>query len=256
MAWSPQIEDEDDDEDEDDSPGPGLLPAIGGTTMTWVTRDEMRAIDRRAIDEFGVPAIVLMENAGRGAAQEALKLYRERGLDGPALVFCGAGNNGGDGFVIARHLSNAGLDVRVFCGSDRARIDRARQAGINLTVCERMGLPVTDLHAPELVAGVGAELLPGVLVVDAVFGVGLSSAVREPQATLLRTLADAGLATLAVDIPSGLDADTGEPLGVALRADVTATMACPKIGCRGGGAEYAGRLVVIDIGMPAALAAV
>ena len=224
--------------------------------MKWVTRDEMRAIDRRAIDEFGVPAIVLMENAGRGAADEALKLYRERELDGPALVFCGAGNNGGDGFVIARHLSNAGLDVRVFCGSDRARIDRAREAGINLTVCERMGLRVMDLHTLELVAGVGAELSPGALVVDAVFGVGLSSAVREPQATLLRTLADAGLAALAVDIPSGLDADTGEPLGVALRADVTATMACPKIGCRGAGAEYVGRLVVIDIGMPAALAAV
>ena len=223
--------------------------------MKWVTADEMRATDRRAINEFGVPAIVLMENAGRGAAAEALALYRQRGLDGPVLVFCGAGNNGGDGFVIARHLSNAGLTVRVFCCADPAKIDREREAGINLTVCERMGLAVRDLHTPELVAGVGAELVPGALVVDAVFGVGLSSTVREPQATLLRALADAGLPTLAVDIPSGLDADTGEPLGVATRADVTATMACPKVGLRGAGAAYVGRLVVIDIGMPAILAA-
>ena len=221
--------------------------------MKWVTRDEMRAIDRRAIEEFGVPAIVLMENAGRGAAYEAGKLYRERGCDGPVLIFCGAGNNGGDGFVIARHLANAGFAVRVFCCADRSRIDRSREAGINLTICERMGLPVVDLHTSELVAAVEDELVPGALVVDAVFGIGLSSAVREPQATLLRKLDEAGLPVLAVDVPSGLDAETGEELGVVLCADVTATMACPKVGFRAHVGDRVGRLVVIDIGMPAAL---
>jgi NAD(P)H-hydrate epimerase len=214
----------------------------------------MRVIDRRAIEEFGVPALVLMENAGRGAAEEAMGLYRERGLDGPVLVFCGAGNNGGDGFVVARHLANAGLEARVYCCADRGQIDRGREAGINLTICERMGVPIADVHAPELVAGVGDELAGGAMVVDAVFGVGLSSAVREPQATLLEKLDRAGLAVLAVDVPSGLDADTGEALGVAVHADVTATMACPKVGLRGEGEAYVGRLVVIDIGMPAMLA--
>jgi len=222
--------------------------------MKWVTCEEMRAIDRCAIEEFGVPAIVLMENAGRGAAEEALRLYAERQLDGPVLIFCGPGNNGGDGFVVARHLANAGQAVRVYCCSDRARVDRGREAGVNLTVCERMGLPVVDLHTAELVATVGEELRAGAMVVDAVFGVGLSSAVREPQASLLRALDEARLPTLAVDIPSGLDADRGRPLGVALHADVTATMACPKVGCRGEGEAYVGRLVVVDIGMPAELA--
>jgi NAD(P)H-hydrate epimerase len=221
--------------------------------MRWVTRDEMREIDRRAIEEFGVPALVLMENAGRGAAQEATRLCRERGLNGPALVFCGAGNNGGDGFVIARHLANAGLEVRIFCCFDRTRADRHREAGVNLTICERMELPIRDVLGVKDVEGIRAELAPGALLIDAIFGVGLAQPPREPQATLLRVLEEARLPTLAVDVPSGLDADTGQPLGVALRADVTATMGCPKVGFRGSGAAYVGRLVVVDIGMPAVL---
>jgi len=223
--------------------------------VKWVTREEMRAIDRRAIEEFGVPGVVLMENAGRGAADEAARLYCERELEGPVLIFCGAGNNGGDGFVVARHLANEEFDVRVYCCADPAGIDRSGEAGINLTICERMGLPLIDLHTPEQVAGVGEELAGGAMIVDAVFGIGLSSAVREPQAALLAALDGTRLPVLAIDVPSGLDADTGEALGVAVHADVTATMACPKVGFRGSrGEAYVGRLVVIDIGMPAALA--
>ena len=221
--------------------------------MRWVTRDEMREIDRRAIEEFGVPAMVLMENAGRGAATEAARLYRERGLTGPVLIFCGAGNNGGDGFVIARHMSNAGFDVRLFCCFGRGRADRTREAGINLTICERMGLPIIEADTPERVDSVRRELAAGSLIVDAIFGVGLSKPPREPQASLLRLLRESGLTTLAVDIPSGLDADTGEPLGEVLPAAATATMACPKVGLRGRGEALAGRVVVIDIGMPAVL---
>ena len=145
--------------------------------------------------------------------------------------------------------------MRVYCCADPAGIDRSGEAGINLTICERMGLPLLDLHTPEQVAGVGEELAGGAMIVDAVFGIGLSSAVREPQAALLAALDGTGLPVLAVDVPSGLDADTGEALGVAVHADVTATMACPKVGFRGSrGEAYVGRLVVIDIGMPAALA--
>ncbi len=224
--------------------------------MKWVTRAEMREVDRRAIEEFGIPALVLMENAGRGAAAEAARLYRERALTGPALAFCGAGNNGGDGFVIARHLANAGLDVRIYCCFQRGRADRAREAGINLTACERMGLPIRDVATAQQVDGVRAELAPGALLVDALFGVGLSQPPREPFLALLRMLDEAGLATLAVDVPSGLDADTGRPLGVEMHADVTAAMACPKVGFRRPEAvAYVGRLVVIDIGLPAALTA-
>ncbi len=224
--------------------------------MRWVTREEMRGIDRRAIEELGVPALVLMENAGRGAAEEAARLYREKALTGPVPVFCGAGNNGGDGFVIARHLANAGLDVRILCCFDRAKADRTREAGISLTACERMGLPIRDAWTAEQVEGIRGELVPGALLVDAIFGVGLSQPPREPLLTLLRVLDAARPATLAVDVPSGLDANTGRPLGVALHADVTATMACPKVGFRAlGAAPYVGRLVVVDIGLPASLRA-
>ncbi len=221
--------------------------------MKWVTREEMRELDRRAIEEFGIPAIVLMENAGRGAAEEAARLCRERSLGGPVLAFCGAGNNGGDGFVIARHLANAGYDVRIFCCFDRAKADRAREAGVNLAICEHMGLPILDLRDRGQVEAVRGHLREGVLVLDAIFGIGLSQPPREPYATLIRLLNEAGQATLAVDVPSGLDADSGRPLGVALRADVTATMGCPKVGFRGAAASYLGRLVVVDIGMPASL---
>jgi len=221
--------------------------------MKWVTRAEMREIDRRAIEEFGIPAAVLMENAGRGSAVEAARLYRERGLRGPVLVFCGAGNNGGDGFVIARHLANAGLAVQILLCCDPSRIDRGREAGFNLTICERMALPIRGLNAPEFVQSVRRDLVAGALVVDAIFGTGLSQPPKEPQATLLRLLDEARLPTLAVDVPSGLDVDTGLPLGVALHADVTATMACPKVGFRGAGEAYVGRLAVVDIGLPAFL---
>ena len=223
--------------------------------MKWVTRAEMRAIDRRAIEEFGVPGVVLMENAGREAARLAAALRREHALDGPVLVFCGGGNNGGDGFVVARHLANWGLDVRILCCGGREQVDREREAGVNLTICERMGLPIADLDRGEAVAAEEALWRSGSLVVDAIFGIGLSRPPREPHASVLRALDGAKLPILAVDVPSGLDADTGQPLGVARRAEVTATMACPKVGFRGPGRQYVGRLVVVDIGLPADLVA-
>jgi len=221
--------------------------------MKWVTCEQMRALDRRGIEGFGIPGVVLMENAGRETAREAAALYRERGCSGPVLIFCGTGNNGGDGFVIARHLSNAGLAVEILIVGDAERIDRGREAGINLTVCERMALPIATISSMADVPEARARLRPGALVVDAIFGIGLSKPPREPQASVIRAIAEAGLPTLAVDVPSGLDADTGQPLEVAVRADVTATMACPKIGFRGPGEEYVGKLVVIDIGLPASL---
>jgi NAD(P)H-hydrate epimerase len=210
--------------------------------MKWVTREQMQAIDRRAIEEFGIPAIVLMENAGRGVADEAAALRRERALHGPVLVVCGTGNNGGDGLV-----------VHLFCCGDRWKMDRSGPAGVNLTVCERMGLPITDVKGIEGVREVRERLRPGGLVLDALFGIGLTKPPREPQASVIAAINAAGLPVLAVDVPSGLDADTGQPLGVAIRADVTATMACAKAGFRGPGEPYVGRLVVVDIGLPAVL---
>jgi NAD(P)H-hydrate epimerase len=222
--------------------------------MQWITCQQMRDIDRRAIEELGIPAVVLMENAGRGVAEEVLALYRERGLDGPVPVFCGAGNNGGDGFVIARHLANAGLEPRIVCCAPREKIDRAREAGINLTICERMDLPIVDVAEEEALGLVEDELSRGAVVVDAIFGIGLSKPPREPQASVLRLIEAADTPVVSVDVPSGLDGDTGVPPGVCLHAEVTATMAFPKIGMRGPGEEWVGRLVVVDIGLPTWLA--
>jgi NAD(P)H-hydrate epimerase len=221
--------------------------------VKYVTRDQMRAADRQAIEDYGVPAIVLMENAGRGTAEEVKRLAAERSLDGRTLIVCGGGNNGGDGLVIARHLANGGMNVKIAYVGDRQTADREREAGINLTICERMALPIEDVTGERDTDRLRQQLADAVLVVDALFGVGLSKPPREPHASAIRAIADAGLPVVAVDLPSGLDADTGQPLGEAvIRADVTCTMACPKVGFRKA-EDYVGKLVVVDIGMPAML---
>src|SRR5207302_5011864 len=137
--------------------------------MTTWTRAEVREIDRRAIEEFGVPGVVLMENAGRGAAGVLLSL----GIGGPVLICCGKGNNGGDGFVIARHLDNRGVGVRVLLFARPEEL--TGDAAINFRIIERSGLPIVIQPDPAALAG---ELAPTAWVVDALFGTGLTGGVR------------------------------------------------------------------------------
>jgi NAD(P)H-hydrate epimerase len=194
----------------------------------------MREIDRRAIEEYGVPSPALMENAGRAVADavRALDPMRRR-----VLLVCGRGNNGGDGFVAARHLANGGFEAMLLLAEGEPRGD----AELMARSARRMCAVVSSMLAvsPDL-------------IVDALYGTGLTRPVEGPARELIRRINGAQVPVVAVDVPSGLDADTGRVLGEAVRATVTVTMGLPKVGFERA-AEYVGRLVVADIGIPRAL---
>lgn len=224
-----------------------------------LTRDEVREVDRRAIEELGLPGLVLMENAGLGLTRAVLRELgpaRTPSAGARVLIACGGGNNGGDGLVLARHLQLAGHDPRVvYCG-DRARADRRGDAGVNLTVVERAGIPLEEARDGPALAAALARLSPAALLVDALYGTGLAGPLREPGLGLVRALAAAGLPTLAVDIPSGLDCDTGQPVtpgGPVVRAARTVTFVAEKAGFLVSGArDYTGEVEVVAIGCPPA----
>jgi NAD(P)H-hydrate epimerase len=213
-----------------------------------LTRDQVRAIDRRAIEEFGVPGVVLMENAGRGAAEVLVSL----GARGPVVVCCGKGNNGGDGFVITRHLDNRGLPVRVLLFAKPE--DLTGDAAVNHTILQRSGVPIAVYAGPAVDgAALGQELTAAEWVVDALFGTGLAGAVRAPFDAVIAAVNASGAKVMAVDIPSGLDCDTGEPLGPTVRAHHTVTFVAMKQGFANPAArEWLGVVHVADIGAPRA----
>lgn len=213
--------------------------------MKIVTAEQMRELDRRAMEERGLPGLTLMENAGRGVAEAAYRLT-EITPDRPIVVLCGRGNNSGDGFVAARHLADMGRTVEVFLAARREEISGdARESLLRL---EGAGLTVRELedHQPAARAWTHAAL-----IVDALLGTGVSGRVRGLVGELIEAINDSGRPVLAVDVPSGLDADTGEPLGMAVRARETVTMGLPKIGLfLHPGVDYSGRVTVADIGLP------
>lgn len=212
----------------------------------YLSRDEVRAIDRRAIEEFGVPGIVLMENAGRGVAE----LLRALGISGRVVVACGKGNNGGDGYVIARHLDNGGVPVRVlrFCTPEELTSD----AALAYQIIAQSGLDIVEYAGKPLDASALAnELATAAWVVDALLGTGLSGPVRSPFDGIITAINASPAKVLAVDIPSGLDCDTGLPLGVAVRGHHTATFVAPKKGFANPAAgAWLGQVHIVGIGAP------
>jgi NAD(P)H-hydrate epimerase len=213
--------------------------------MTSLTRAQVREVDRRATEEFGVPGIVLMENAGRGAAELLLSL----GVKGPVTICCGKGNNGGDGFVIARHLDNRGISVDVLLFARPQQL--SGDAAVNCRIIERARVPL--MVEPDT-AAVTKKLAEAQWIVDALFGTGLTGAVRPPLDGVIAAINSSGKPVLAVDIPSGLDCDTGQPLGATVRATHTATFVAPKVGFGLAAAnEWLGQVHVIDIGAPRAV---
>jgi NAD(P)H-hydrate epimerase len=217
--------------------------------MRLVGSAEMREIDRTAIDGFGIPSLTLMDRAGRAVAQAAEELS---GVGGRIVVVTGGGNNGGDGYVAARLLRGAGRDARVVALVPAERL--SPDAAAVREQAERAGVPIDEQG--ELVA---FEAGPGDVVVDAIFGTGLA---RPPAGAFAEAIAriDAarasGARVLAVDVPSGLSADTGRPLGPCVRADRTVTFAFQKRGLvLHPGPAYAGEVAVADIGIPPAAAA-
>jgi NAD(P)H-hydrate epimerase len=212
-------------------------------TPSFLTRQQVRDLDRRAIDEYGVPGVVLMENAGRGAAEVLISL----GIHGRVLVCCGKGNNGGDGFVITRHLHNRGVQVNtmLFVKPDELTGD----ALTNYRILERGHYPLQIVTGPDL-DSFKQELDRSEWIVDALLGTGLSGSVRAPFDKIIETINAHQGRVLAVDIPSGLDCDTGKPLGVAVRACHTVTFVAPKTGFANPPAsEWLGCVHVADIGI-------
>jgi len=208
----------------------------------------MKAVDRAAIDKLGLPGVVLMENAGRGVAEI---IAREKshlsGLD--VRVVCGAGQNGGDGFVLARHLLDRGAQVQVFLAVPRERM--TGDAAVFARVFEALpGALVRDASFEADATTWRAYLAGADVVVDAVFGTGLRSDVTGPAAAAIAAMNAVDTLRVAVDIPSGLDTDTGAVRGVAFAAHVTATMACRKLGLVLDPDAPVGRVEVVDLGVP------
>ena len=216
-----------------------------------MTRDEVRAIDAWAIDTLGVPGVVLMENAGRSCAELIQEKLRDI-IEPKVCIFCGTGNNGGDGYVIARHLMNSAFRVTVVVCGDPAKIKG--DAKINLNILERMGRPVERLNPADnnITDRVNTYTAEADLLVDGLFGTGLRGQVSDEYQYLIEILNACRCPILAVDIPSGLDCDSGEPLGAAIKAIWTVTFAALKKGFTSAcAAPYTGEIYVASIGVAA-----
>jgi NAD(P)H-hydrate epimerase len=220
-----------------------------GRLRDSLTRTQVREFDRRAIEEYGVPSIVLMENAGRGAAELLVSL----GIQGRVIVCCGKGNNGGDGFVIARHLDLQNVDVRVtlFASPEELTGD----ARTNYEILTRSLIPTIILDGRGFNAGILRKgLAKADWVVDALFGTGLSGPVRPPFDSVIEQINGSGKKVLAVDVPSGLDCNSGQPLGPTVRAQHTATFVALKRGfSQPESRQWTGEVHVLKIGAPRVL---
>lgn len=220
--------------------------------MRLVTSSEMRELDRLTIQELGLPGAVLMENAGRGAARVFLEHF-EPPAGAQVLVVCGRGNNGGDGYVIARYLSGVGFRVSVVVLSELSRI--AGDALLNLEIIRRMGVEVVEVSGPKAWTTWRDRMGTCDYIVDGILGTGLNEPVRGFYAEVIENINEWRRPTLAIDVPSGLNADTGQILGAAVKADLTVTFGFPKLGhFVYPGAGLVGRLLRIDIGIPEEMA--
>ncbi|MEW6409960.1 MAG: NAD(P)H-hydrate dehydratase [Nitrospirota bacterium] len=216
--------------------------------MKVVTADEMRKIDTRATKELGILGVVLMENAGRCVVTETERRYGC--LEGKRLcIVSGKGNNGGDGFVVARHATNRGAAVSVFIVGEKD--DIKGDARINLEILLRSGIPVSELRDKKELRELRRILSTCNIVIDALLGTGLSSSVKGLHKEVIDAINSSAKPVVSVDIPSGISSDTGEILGNAVVADMTVTAGLPKRGLLlYPGAKNAGVVKIADIGIP------
>jgi len=226
--------------------------------MKLYTAAQMHAVDRLAIEREGIPGEALMERAGQAVAAEAATMLGDRAGERPILVLCGRGNNGGDGFAAARILIEQGIATVAVLAGARDRV--AGAACLHLEAALEAGLPVIELAEDRPRPGDWHEVEESAraagLIIDALLGTGVTGEVTGLTADLIalanRMRAERGIPVLAVDIPSGILADTGAVAGVAVEADTTVTMVGPKLGLAlYPGAAHAGRVVVADLGVPA-----
>jgi NAD(P)H-hydrate epimerase len=206
-----------------------------------ISREQARSLDRRAVEEYGMASVMLMENAGRGVADRLCDL----GIAGPAVICCGRGNNGGDGFVVARHLDLRRYAVRVLIADDPDKFQG--DAALNFRVLVKSGVSIWRLEVEQL----DAQLAGAAWIVDALLGTGATGEPRPPYDRLIDAINSQQAPVLAVDLPSGLDCDAGVAARHTIRAAHTCTFVAPKPGFLvPGAAAYTGRVHVVDIGAP------
>ncbi|BBO35345.1 NAD(P)H-hydrate epimerase [Lacipirellula parvula] len=233
-----------------------------------LTREQVRRVDAIAIERYGISGLVLMENAGRGAVEAVLGFDAALGegagpggraprlagdaatrADYPVAVLCGKGNNAGDGFVIARHLEIRGVAVRVMLLA--AASELAGDALANYAILQRCDVPIFDVSHGDVAAQLDEHAGGAVWLVDALLGTGAMGEPREPFATAIRWMNAQPARRLAIDVPSGLDCDSGVAAAAAVRADLTVTFAAAKPGLLvPQAAAYVGELSIADIGLP------
>jgi len=210
-----------------------------------LTREQSRRVDQLAVDELGFTGLVLMENAGRGVADVLCRL----GIAGPVVVCCGKGNNAGDGFVLARHLDLRGYAVRVLLWATPEEL--VGDAAANYRILAKGDVPIEVFGAIHDPARLSNLLAGAAWIVDALLGTGARGEPRPPLNAVIEQLNAAAAPKLAVDLPSGLDCDTGRPAQHTTRAVETCTFLAAKSGFQTPeAAPYVGRLHVLDIGVP------
>jgi NAD(P)H-hydrate epimerase len=210
-----------------------------------LNREATREVDRRAVADYGMLSVVLMENAGRGVAD----MLCQWGARGPVAICCGKGNNGGDGFVLARHLDLRGVEANVLLWAEPH--DLTGDAAVNFAILEKSGLPI-EIFGQQHDANRLEKLLNGAeWIVDALLGTGASGEPRPPFGEVIDGLNAASAPKLAIDLPSGLDCDTGEAAAHTVHARHTCTFVALKPGFLvPGAAAYTGQIHVLDIGVP------
>ncbi|UCE82724.1 MAG: NAD(P)H-hydrate dehydratase [Deltaproteobacteria bacterium] len=216
--------------------------------MRAVTGEEMAGMDRIAIEVLGIPGVVLMENAGRGATEVMWRYFPDMGGKRVA-VLAGGGNNGGDGFVIARHLWQQRVNVVVYCLKKLGSYQG--DARSNLEIIQKLDLVVEEVTESAGIKKLRRKLADADLIVDSILGTGLNAPVRGFYRKVIDLVNQLGRPVVAVDLPSGLNASSGQPLGTCIQATVTATLGLPKVGLLvTPGCSFVGHLEVVDIGLP------
>ncbi len=208
----------------------------------------MQELDRKAIETYRIPGMILMENAGKGAAEVISHTFPDIHRKKIAII-AGKGNNGGDGFVIARYLLNQGASVKVYLLTDPKGL--RGDAETNYSIFQRMKGEIIPVPSSKDYVKVRRDLEKFDILVDGIFGTGLDAEVRGYYREVIDHLNTVQRPIVAIDIPSGLDADTGKPLGTAIRASLTITFGLPKVGhLIPPGIDYVGDVKVVDIGLP------
>lgn len=226
--------------------------------MRSISTAEMRELDRLASQRFGIPSLILMENAGRGITDLAKKILSKKKAN--VLVVCGKGNNGGDGFVAARHLSNRGHQIQVVLLAAPAELKG--DAAVNFKILEKMRIPIASLQSGipneaktiserRLLRLLRSRAMTADLIIDAIFGIGLTRPITGFIQEVIQVLNRLKKKILSVDVPSGINSDTGAIMNIAVNASLTGTLHAPKIGLtRKPGSGYAGKVEVLDISIP------